>query len=103
EYNSRIQAISIQLPEIVEKEKSSQAKAYEFLQTNNLPLTLDYIGIERIKRAAALISSENSDKNIDLGFKHYTLVEPNQNTLDKLESFDRSSLLVDSNIVDDFG
>ncbi|WP_295715466.1 hypothetical protein [Mucilaginibacter sp.] len=61
------------------------------------------MGIERIKRAAIKIKAEHADKYLDLGFKHYTLVEPNQNTLDKLESFDKAVLIADTNIIDDFG
>jgi adenine-specific DNA-methyltransferase len=64
---------------------------------------LDYIGIERIKRAAAKIKQEHPDKILDLGFKHYILSEPNQNTLDKLDRFDKAGLLADTSILDDFG
>ncbi|WP_342646358.1 site-specific DNA-methyltransferase [Mucilaginibacter sp. CSA2-8R] len=95
--------ITIQLPERIDSNDISQKAASIFLRENGLPLTLDFIGIERIKRAAAKIKSKHADKELDLGFKHYTLVEPNQNTLDKLESFDRSALLVDTNVIDDFG
>ena len=95
--------IAVQLPEVLSDKVDSQKAAYEFLQQNNLPTTLDYIGIERIKRAAAKIKEEHPDKKMDLGFKHYTLVEPNQNTLDKLETFDKASMLADTTILDDFG
>jgi adenine-specific DNA-methyltransferase len=110
--------IAVQLPEVLNKEDSSQKAAYEFLEENDLPTTLDYIGIERIKRAAAKIRTEQAEKSkakegdlfenkdmpaLDLGFKHYTLVEPNQNTLDKLESFDKANFIVDTTILDDFG
>lgn len=110
--------IAVQLPEVLSKEDNSQKAAYEFLEENDLPTTLDYIGIERIKRAAAKIKAEQADKKenkegdlfesndmpaLDLGFKHYTLVEPNQNTLDKLESFDKANFIVDTTILDDFG
>lgn len=110
--------IAVQLPEVLSKEDNSQKVAYEFLEENDLPTTLDYIGIERIKRAAAKIKAEQADKKknkegdlfesnempaLDLGFKHYTLVEPNQNTLDKLESFDKANFIVDTTILDDFG
>ena len=53
--------------------------------------TIDQIGIERIKRAAAKIRKEHPDTTADLGFRHYTLAEPLQNTLDKLEKFERVS------------
>lgn len=95
--------IAVQLPEILREDNTSQKAAYEFLQQNHLPATLDHIGVERIKRVAAKIKSEHTDIDLDLGFKHYTLVEPNQNTLDKLESFDKAALIVDANIIDDFG
>lgn len=95
--------ISIQLPEVLSPDVDSQKIAYEFLKENNLPTTLDYIGIERIKRAAAKIKEENPDKELDLGFKHYILQEPNQNTLDKLDSFDKAGLLADTTIMEEFG
>ena len=95
--------VSIQLPEVLNPEVDSQKAAYDFLKESNLPSTLDYIGIERIKRAAAKIKEEHPDKELDLGFKHYILQEPNQNTLDKLDSFDKAGLLADTTIMEDFG
>jgi len=110
--------IAVQLPEVLSKEDASQKAAYEFLEENQLPTTLDYIGIERIKRAAAKIRAEQEEKakakegdlfgdgavqTLDLGFRHYTLAEPNQNTLDKLESFDRANFIVDTTVLEDFG
>lgn len=95
--------ISVQLPEVLSPDVDSQKIAYEFLKENNLQTTLDYIGIERIKRAATKIKEEHPDKEIDLGFKHYILQEPNQNTLDKLDSFDKASLLADITIIEEFG
>jgi adenine-specific DNA-methyltransferase len=95
--------ITIQLPEKLDSDNASQKVAYNFLKENNLPLTLNFIGIERIKRAATSIKNNYQDKNLDLGFKHFFLTEPNQNTLDKLESFDKSSLVADTNVIEDFG
>ena len=95
--------VSIQLPEVLNPEVDSQKAAYDFLKESNLPSTLDYIGIERIKRAAAKIKEEHPDKELDLGFKHYILQEPNQNTLDKLDSFDKAGLLADTTIMEEFG
>ena len=95
--------VAVQLPETLSPDVDSQKIAYEFLKINNLPTTLDYIGIERIKRAAARIKEEHPDKELDLGFKHYILQEPNQNTLDKLDSFDKASLLADTTIMEEFG
>jgi adenine-specific DNA-methyltransferase len=109
-YGSR-KFISIQLPENLDhkltsapaSDKPKIQKVIEFLDTNNYPHSLDYIGFERIKRAVAKIKEEYPDKELDLGFKHYILQEPNQNTLDRIESFDKASLIVDTSILDDFG
>lgn len=103
--------IAVQLPEVLSDTDDSQKNAYNFLKENNYPTTLDYIGIERIKRAAAKIKEEQLAKGVspsqveglDLGFKHYTLKEPEQNTLDKLERFDKSALIADTTVLDDFG
>lgn len=101
--NGRRKFMAIQLPELLNVNDASQKMAYEFLHEKKLPTTLDYIGIERIKKAGEKLKEKYSDEKLDLGFKHYTLVEPNQNTLDKLESFDKAALVVDTNIIDDFG
>ena len=95
--------ISLQLPELLSPDDDSQKIAHQFLKENNYPTTLDYVGIERIKRAAAKIKEENPDKVLDLGFKHFILQEPNQNTLDKCETFDKAALISDATILDDFG
>lgn len=103
EDGGRRKFIAVQLPEALSPEVDSQKTACDFLREHNLPLTLDYIGMERIRRAAAKIRAENPDKQLDLGFRHFTLAEPNQNTLDKLERFDAAALLADATIMDDFG
>lgn len=103
EDNGKRKFIMVQLPEVLSHAVDSQKITYEFLTENNLPTTLDYIGIERIKRAAAKIKQEHPTKALDLGFKHFILDEPDQNTLDKLESFEKTSLLADTSILDDFG
>ncbi len=94
--------ISIQLPEVLDLKNASQKNAFEFLESNKLPTTLDYIGFERIKRAAKKIKEETK-ADIDYGFKHFILNEPNQNTLDKCQTFDKANLIGDSSILDDFG
>ena len=84
-------------------DKPKVQKTIDFLESHNYKPTLDYVGIERIKRAAAKIKEENPDKVLDLGFKHFILQEPNQNTLDKCETFDKAALISDTTILDDFG
>lgn len=65
--------------------------------------TIDEIGMERIKRAAKKIKEENPDFAGDLGFKHYTLEEVPQNTLDKLETFDPNVILSTDDVLNMFG
>lgn len=102
--------ISIQLPEVLNPKDSSQKTTYEFLKSINRPTTLDYVGIERIIRASKKIQTEvpnlfNEEGTVkgDFGFKHFILNEPNQNTLDKCETFDKAGLLGDTTILEDFG
>lgn len=94
--------ISVQLPERLDPKNASQKTAYEFLQSNNLPKTLDYIGIERIKRASAKIKAE-TNADIDYGFKHYTLVEPSEDTIDKLEDFTPDTIFTNNDTLSLFG
>ena len=86
--NRRI--ISVQLPdnldEIYEKYNKQITKdQIDLCEKCGYPHTLDYIGIERIKRAAAKIKEETG-ADIDYGFKHFNLVDRKE-TLSKLEEF----------------
>ncbi len=102
--------ISIQLPENLDnKLKNSSAsdrakvqKVIDFMDINSYPHTLDNIGFERIKRAAAKIKAETG-ADIDYGFKHYTLVEPSADTLDKLEEFKAYELFTNNDTLSLFG
>lgn len=87
-----LQYILVQLPE----ETKSGTEAY-----GNGYKTIDEIGQERIRRAAAKIKSE-TNADIDYGFKHYTLQEPDENTLDRMERFVPADAFGD-NLVDAFG
>ena len=103
--------IMIQLPEDLNESvkratgatKATLERAINFLEDNHYPYTLDFIGIERIKRAAKKIKAENPLFAGDLGFKHYILEDVPQNTLDKLEAFDPNVLLTTDNILGLFG
>lgn len=102
--------ILIQMPENLDlklerssaSEKPKIQKIIDFLDENHYPHTLDYIGIERIKRAAKRIKEETG-ANIDYGFKHYTLVEPSDNTIDKLQTFNPNGLFSNDDILKRFG
>ena len=101
--------IVVQLPENLDEkleasaktEKSKVQKVIDFLDDNNYPHTLDYVGYERIRRAAAKIKAE-TNADIDYGFKHYTLEEPDDNTLDRMERFVPTDAFGD-NLLDAFG
>lgn len=105
--------IMIQLPEDLDEsyvsasgeEKTKLKKLIKYLDSNSRTHKLDQLGIERIIRAAKKIKEENPSTTVDLGFKHYTLQEPNGTTLDKLEEFvpnDQGSFLA-NDILTDFG
>lgn len=100
--NGNRKFIAVQLPEVLDLKSTTQKIAYDFLKSSNLPTTLDFIGFERIKRAAKKIKEE-TNAEIDYGFKHFILNEPNPNTLDKCETFDKSNLIANDSILDDFG
>ena len=90
-----IKYILIQLPENLDSkismatgdDKTSAQKLIDFLDLCGRSHYLDQLGIERLIRAATKIKEEHPDKTADLGFRHYTLVEPSTATLDKLEKF----------------
>ncbi len=65
--------------------------------------TIDQIGQERIKRAAAKIKAENPLFAGDLGFKHYTLKEVPENVLDKMEEFNPEEATFGGNMLELFG
>ena len=65
--------------------------------------TIDEIGQERIKRAAAKIKAENPLFAGDLGFKHYTLREVSENVLDKMIEFDPNAAGFANNMLEEFG
>ena len=64
--------------------------------------TIDQIGMERIKRAAKKIKEQNPLFAGDLGFKHYTLQEPDENTIDQMLKFEPTQMFGD-NLLDKFG
>ena len=107
--NWTLRHISIQLPENLDvkfskagaSDKPKIQNTINFLDSLNKPHTLDQIGIERIIRAAKSIREGNAETTADLGFRHYTLVEPPQDTLDKLEKFNPDHTA--SNMLAEFG
>jgi adenine specific DNA methylase Mod len=86
--------ILIQLPERLKEDHAAYI--------NEGYKTIDEIGIERIKRAAEKIKSE-TNADIDYGFKHYTLVEPSEDTIDKLEEFKDTEMFTNNDTLSLFG
>lgn len=109
--NGKRTFIVVQLPLDLEEKLEKTPKAdkhkvqtvIDFLEKNNYPHTLDYVGLERIKRAAKKIHDENPLFAGDLGFKHYTLEEPKEDALLQMERFDPSNDLLTTLEVKDFG
>lgn len=64
--------------------------------------TIDEVGQERIKRAAKKIKEQNPLFAGDLGFKHYTLAEPDENTIDQMLKFEPTQMFGD-NLMEKFG
>lgn len=103
--------ILIQLPENLDEklnvlpkgEKAKIQRVIDFLDDNGYPHSVDYIGIERIKRAAKKIKAENPIFAGDLGFKHYILEDVPEGTLDQLETFDPNAIFTTDNILNLFG
>ena len=83
--------ILVQLPEEIEESKPAFKAGYK---------TIDEIGRERIKRAAQKIKEE-TNADIDYGFKVVKLENIQEDTLDRLESFD-PNVLVSDDYVNDF-
>jgi adenine specific DNA methylase Mod len=107
----KLKYILVQIPENLDESykratgsgKTVIKNAIELCDTLSLPHTVDQIGMERIKRAAKKIKEENPLFAGDLGFKHYTLEEVPENTLDKLETFDPNVILSTDDVLNMFG
>ncbi|MBF7067788.1 site-specific DNA-methyltransferase [Campylobacter volucris] len=75
EDNGNRKFILVQLDEKIDEKKSKIA--YDFCKNelnSQIPVISD-ITIERVKRAGEKIVKENEDKNLDLGFKVFSMVE----------------------------
>lgn len=105
--NGNRKCILVQLPELISitkgmtnKAKKIAQTAIDYLDSKQLAHTIDNIGQERIKLSALQIKL---DEPIDLGFKHYTLQDVAQNTLDKMDTFDPQGMFGEKDILESFG
>ena len=83
--------------------KTVVKNAIELCDSLGVAHTVDEIGQERIRRAAAKIREENPLFAGDLGFKHYTLREVPDNVLDKMMEFDPNVSTFGQNMLEMFG
>ena len=87
--------IMVQIPEAIDA-KDNQS-AYEFCVNNNMPPNIAEISKERIRRAAAHITSELPEsvdsKALDFGFKAYKLADSNFIPWQQPASYDADSLM----------
>jgi len=67
--------------------KSIVKNAIRICDNLHVPHTVDEIGQERIRRVGKNVKAENPLFAGDFGFKHYTLQELPEETIDKLEEF----------------
>lgn len=88
--------ILVQLDEPVKQGSEAEKAGYK---------TIDEIGRERIRRAAAKIRADEPEKSkdVDLGFKTYYLKTPEKQTLDKMESFNPEFPMDRDDILTAFG
>lgn len=92
--NAQRKYILVQWQEKCKEGSAAQKAGYQ---------TIDQIGMERIKRAAKKIKEDNPLFAGDIGFKHYTLEEVPENTLDKLETFDPNVFITTDDMLNRFG
>lgn len=85
--------ILVQLPEECKPDSEAAKAGYK---------TIDQIGMERIKRAAKKLKEQNPLFAGDLGFKHYTLEEPDENTIDQMLKFEPTNMF-GNNLMEKFG
>lgn len=90
---TKLKYIMVQLPEVIRDNTKAYRLGYK---------TIDNIGMARIIESSKIIKSE-TNADIDYGFKHYTLVEPSDETIDKMVSFDPTAIFPDENILTQFG
>lgn len=87
--------IMVQIPEVIDA-KDNQS-AYEFCINNNMPPNIAEISKERIRRAAAHITSELPETvdstALDFGFKAYKLADSNFIPWQQPTSYDADSLM----------
>ncbi|BEJ90406.1 site-specific DNA-methyltransferase [Campylobacter jejuni] len=86
EDNGNRKFILVQLDEPIDEDKSKIAYDFCKNELKSKEPAISDITIERVKRAGEKILKENRDKNLDLGFKVFSLVEKPELTKDELNT-----------------
>ncbi len=86
EDNGNRKFILVQLDEKIDENKSKVAYDFCKNELKSKEPAISDITIERVKRAGEKILKENRDKNLDLGFKVFSLVEKPELTKDELNT-----------------
>lgn len=94
EDNGHRRFILVQLPEVLGEKSAAKSSGYK---------TIDEVGMERIRRAAKKIAEENPLFHGDIGFKHYTLEDFDDNTIDRLYDFDPNATINSDDLLTTFG
>lgn len=94
ETRNTVRYILVQIPEQVKENTSAQKAGYK---------TIDEIGQARIKLAVNKLRKENPMFHGDLGFKHFTLQESTNQSIEKMERFEPQTMFGDKTLVDEFG
>ena len=87
----------------IKKPNDTTKNAIKFLDSIHKPHTLDQIGMERIRRAAAKIKEKHPDSKCDFGFKHYTIQKAAEKSLDTIKKFEPNPAFGESTILKQFG
>ncbi|MBF4501652.1 site-specific DNA-methyltransferase [Savagea sp. SN6] len=94
--NHNLKYIMIQLDEEVQKNSFAFESGYK---------TIDQIGRDRITKCSNIIKDNNEDLKKDLGFKHFILKKPTNDTINKLVEFTpkKDEMIINNTILDEFG
>ncbi|HEC1758271.1 TPA: site-specific DNA-methyltransferase [Campylobacter lari] len=84
--NGNRKFILVQLDESIDEKKSKVAYDFCKNELNSKNPVISDITIERVKRAGEKIAKENTSKNLDLGFKVFSMVEKPELVCDDNES-----------------
>ena len=88
--------ILVQIPEPVKPGSEAEKAGFK---------TIDQLGMERISRAAKKVKEDIPDILADIGFRHYTLVDPSAMVIDEIETFspEDNGMFIENTLLEEFG